>query len=221
MAEFRNCRLPMSREEAASLQLGDMVTLDGTIMATAGIPTHKRIVDCIHGREELPVDLANAAFFHLGSFSRDEADEGGSFDVLYMNPTTSTRFNDVMPEIIRHFRLRCVGGKGGLDENCARALGEVGGVYLSFLGGGSPLLSASIRRVVDVAWRDMIPHYRLVTLEVSGLGPLTVGIDSKGNSLYDRLAKQAADRREGILKALGAARSEVPAADPSPRQIDD
>jgi len=209
MAEIRNCRLPLSEEDAASLRLGDMVTLDGRIVVTAGIPTHKRIVDCIHGKETLPVDLDHAAFFHLGSLSREKEDGTAGLDVLYMNPTTSTRFNDVMPEIIRHFKLRCVGGKGGLDAECARALGEVGGVYLSFLGGGSPLLSDAIRRVVDVAWTDMISHYRLVTLEVSALGPLTVAIDARGESLYDQIADQAVNRREAILESMRQARSRI------------
>ena len=206
MAEPRRITLPITREEAESLELGDMVVLDGRIVVTAGIPTHQRIVSCIREGREPPIELQHAAFFHLGSFSR--TGENG-FDVLYMNPTTSTRFNDVMPEIIRHFGLRCVGGKGGLDAGCAKALGEVGGVYLSFLGGGAPLISAAIRRIVSVAWDDLIAHYRLVELEVEGLGPLTVGIDARGNSIYDRLTQGAADRRSDILARMAAARREA------------
>ena len=51
-----------------------------------------------------------------------------------------------MPTFIRHFGLRAVGGKGGLDRACAEAMQEVGCVYLSFLGGGAPLLSDAIKR---------------------------------------------------------------------------
>ena len=60
-------------------------------------------------------------------------------------------------------------------------------MYLSFLGGGCPLLSEAITDVVSVHWTDLIAHFRLVTLRVAGLGPLTVGIDAHGNSLYDTL----------------------------------
>lgn len=204
MSEIRSMTLPMSREDAASLKLGEMVTLDGEIAVTAGIPTHHRILDYIDRGEKLPIDLRHAAFFHLGSYSQ-EGENG--FDVLYMNPTTSTRFNALMPKIIRTFELRCVGGKGGLDAECARALKDVGGVYLSFLGGGCPLLSDSIRRIVSVSWDDLIAHYRLVQLEVTKLGPLTVAIDAHGNSLYDQLADGAADRRAAILADLAAARA--------------
>jgi fumarate hydratase subunit beta len=204
MTDFRTITLPMTPEVARSLNLGEMVYLEGEINATAGIPTHARILDYLDRGEDLPVDLNRAAFFHLGSYSEEK---DGEFDVLYMNPTTSTRFNPVMPRIIRELNLACVGGKGGLDAECARALKDVGGVYLSFLGGGCPLLSASIRRVVKVAWQDMISHYRLVVLEVERLGPLTVAIDAEGNSLYDNLANDAQVRRADILAKLTAARS--------------
>ncbi len=119
-----------------------------------------------------------------------------------MNPTTSTRFNPLMPRIIRHFGLRAVGGKGGLDRQCAEAMKEVGCVYLSFLGGGAPLLSDAIKEVVAVAWDDLVAHYRLVKLRVEELGPLVVAIDSKGNSLFDQLQESARDRLGTILHEL-------------------
>lgn len=199
-------QLPLSAEDAKSLKLGDMITLTGRIVVTAGLPTHHRILETIRVGDEPPAEMHEAAFFHLGSYSRETED---GFEILYMNPTTSTRFNPIMPEIIRHFRLRCVGGKGGLDAECARALQEVGGVYLSFLGGGAPLISEAIGRVVRVGWDDMISHYRLVTLEVTNLGPLTVAIDAHGNSLYDTLATAASERRGAILEQLAKARAEA------------
>lgn len=199
-------KLPASRDHVAGLRLGDMVTLSGPIVVTAGIPTHHRILDFLRRGEDVPVDLHQAAFFHLGSYSRET--ENG-FEILYMNPTTSTRFNTLMPEIIRHFQLRCIGGKGGLDAECARALGEVGGVYLSFLGGGAPIISSAIRKIRKVAWDDFISHYRLVELEVERLGPLTVAIDAQGNSLYQNIDEGAAERRAQILETLARRRAET------------
>lgn len=119
-----------------------------------------------------------------------------------MNPTTSTRFNPLMPRLIRHFGLTAVGGKGGLDAACAAAMAEVGCVYFSFLGGGAPLHSAAIQAVRDVAWNDLVAHYRLVRLAVDGLGPVTVGIDAHGNSLFRSLHEDATARMPEILKRL-------------------
>ena len=201
---IRRVAMPLSAEDALSLRAGDMILLDGEIVITAGLPTHHRLVEVAEGTREAPQDLHGAGLFHLGSYSREV--EGGGFEVLYMNPTTSTRFNALMPGLIRHFGLRAVGGKGGLDRGCVEAMREAGCVYLSFVGGGAPLLSDAIREVVSVHWNDLVSHYRLVTLRVEGLGPVTVGIDAHGNSLYGSLSETAAARMPAIMAALAAAR---------------
>ncbi len=195
--------LPLTEAAVLALGVGDAVYLNGEIVISAGLPTHQRIIDCITDGKPLPIDLTGAALFHLGSYSR-EVD--GKFEVLYMNPTTSTRFNPMMPFIIRSLKLRAVGGKGGLDMNCAKAMQEVGCVYLSFLGGGCALISEAIKEVVSVKWDDLISHYRLVTLRVENLGPLTVGIDAHGNSLYETLHASAEQKLPEIMNGLNERR---------------
>lgn len=196
--------LPASEADIRKLKAGDFVLLDGEIVITAGLPTFERIADCIRDGKPTPIDLTNGTLFHLGSYSQET---GGKFEVLYMNPTTSTRFNHFMPDFIRHFGLRMVGGKGGLDRASADAMREVGCVYLSFLGGGAAIHSAAIKSVEQVAWDDLVAHYRLVKLRVEGLGPLVVGIDSHGNSSFETLSQQAEDRMPDILRGLDEARS--------------
>ncbi|MGG5888864.1 fumarate hydratase C-terminal domain-containing protein [Falsiroseomonas sp. HC035] len=198
--DYRRVTMPMTREEARSLRAGDMVLLDGEITITAGLPTHHRILACADRGEDPPIPLAGGSLLHLGSYSQDTAD--GGLEILYMNPTTSTRFNPIMPRLIRHFGLTAVGGKGGLDAACRATMAEVGCVYFSFLGGGAPLHSAAITGVRDVAWNDLVAHYRLVRLAVSGLGPVTVGIDAHGNSLFEDLSAQAEARMPEILAQL-------------------
>lgn len=204
MEEVRRVRVPLDRETLDSLRAGDMVLLDGEIVVTAGLPTLSRMLNALREGTPLPQDLTGAGLFHLGSFSRETAE--GGFEVLYMNPTTSTRFNGLMPELIRRLRLSAVGGKGGLDAACAEAMREVGCVYLSFVGGGAPLLSDAIESVVSVHWNDLVAHYRLVTLKVQGLGPVTVGIDAHGHSLYGDLSRQAQDRLPAIMAELARQR---------------
>jgi fumarate hydratase subunit beta len=207
MGETIKLTLPLTEAKVRTLSAGDFVTLDGEIVITAGLPTHHRIIEHVEAGKPLPIDIRGGTFFHLGSYSRDR---NGAFEVLYMNPTTSTRFNPLMPRIIRHFGLRAVGGKGGLDAASAAAMREVGCVYLSFLGGGSALLSDAIKDVVAVAWDDLVAHYRLVKLRVEGLGPLVVAIDAKGTSLFDTLSEAARDRLPEILHDLDVARGDAP-----------
>lgn len=210
MGETRTLTFPVEEADIRELALGDMVYLDGEIVMTAGLPTHQRIMQCLEDGQPLPTDLGHAGFFHLGSYNTDT---DGTFDVLYLNPTTSTRFNPYMPTLIRAFGLRAVGGKGGLDRACAEAMKEVGCVYLSFLGGGCTLLSEAIREVVSVSWNDMISHYRIVKLRVEQLGPLTVAIDAHGNSLYDTLQDEAEKAMPAILDGLRVARAAAAGGD--------
>lgn len=174
-------KFPLREQDARTLRVGDLVLIDGEIIITAGIPTHERMIRCLGGEEDPPMELAGASVFHLGGYSREK---DGRFEVLYINPTTSTRFNPVMPRLIQGFGWHAVGGKGGLDGASVDAMRAAGCVYLSFLGGGCTLLSHAIREVLQVGWSDMLTHYRLVRLRVEGLGPVTVSIDAHGRSLY-------------------------------------
>ena len=64
----------------------------------------------------------------------------------------------------------------------------------------------------EVAWLVHLraalgAHYRLVRLAVRGLGPLTVGIDAHGNSLFETLQDQAQARMPAILEQLAKDRA--------------
>ncbi len=209
MAEIahHNLSLPASEADIRALHAGDMVWLDGEIVITAGLPTHARIMEYLDAGKPLPTSFAGGSLLHLGSYSQ-EAD--GRFEVLYMNPTTSTRFNPFMPTLIRRLGVRVLGGKGGLDNLSAAAMQECGCVYLSFLGGGAAVHTAAIQSVVSVDWSDLIFQYRLVRLRVKHLGPLTVAIDAHGVSLYEQLRCNAQARLPGILEEL--ARERLPVA---------
>ena len=211
MSTTHHFTLPIDVEAIRALKIGDLVTVDGEIVMTGGLPTQNRIIEAMEGKRDLPFPLDGAAFFHLPSYSIDTPE---GLEILYMNPTTSTRFNPLMPRIIRHFGLRMVCGKGGLDAESARAMQEVGCVYLSILGGGATLHSDAIRKVVDVGWSDLVTHYRLIKLRVEGLGPLTVAIDAHGNNGFEQLEASARARLPALMEELREARERAPSGGP-------
>jgi fumarate hydratase subunit beta len=199
---------PLSADDSRTLRAGDQVIIDGEIIVTAGLPTHARLMGCLEGKEPMPMNLQGQTLLHLGSYSRETEKEGeGGFEVLYINPTTSTRFNPYMPRLINGLQLHAVGGKGGLDAASVAAMQATGCVYLSFLGGGCTLLSQAVREVVEVGWIDMLTHYRVVRLKVEGLGPATVAIDAHGHSLYADAALQAQTRLQRLMDELDAGRA--------------
>ncbi len=191
MSEIKRVRTPATEDEVRALKLGDQVVLDGLIVMTAGIPTHQRLLECVEKGVSPPIDMRGATLLHFGGQSEIDGDK---FSLSYINPTTSTRFNNIMPKLIPGLGLRMVGGKGGLSNECAVAMREAGCVYLSFIGGGCTLFSDAIREVVDIGWKDMLTHYRLLALRAEGLGPATVAIDAHGNSLYDQIDRRAKQR---------------------------
>lgn len=202
--DFPRLRVPLSPEDARSLALGDIVRLDGEIVVTIGLPTHKRMLEHIRAGKPLPFDLSGGSLYHLSICSRED---NGRIESLYVNPTTSTRFNAFMPDIVRRYGLTSLSGKGGLDLACVRTMREVGCVYFSMIGGSSALLSQGIAEVVETAWDDLIMQFRLTRVRLDGFGPLTVAIDAHGNSTYDLLARDARDRMPDILERMRAART--------------
>lgn len=203
VSHSRELTLPVSEAQVRELCVGDMVTLTGAVTVSIGIPTHKRMVEAVRKNETLPVDLRGGAFFHLSTYVREQ---NGVSVPLYLNPSTSTRYNAWMPEIVRGLGLRLVGGKGGLDEISVAALRDCGCAYLSFLGGGLPLLSRALRGVRSSHWNEYISQFRLLTLDVSALGPCTVAIDAHGASIYEQLRERAHGRMPAILERLRQAR---------------
>ena len=216
MSAHHRLQLPLAEQDVRALRLGDTVSIDGDIVVTIGLPTHQRIADYLREGKPLPMNLRGAAFLHLSCYNREGKDGP---EALYLGTTTSTRFDGFMPSFIRSFGLRLVGGKGGLDMECTRAMQEVGCAYLSFLGGSTALLSQSLRSVVDVQWTDLISQFRLIKLNVEELGPATVSIDAHGNSLYENLRRDARVRRADIITELNAARMRLaPSGTPSPTE---
>lgn len=197
--------LPLTAQDARRLRLGDMVHLRGEAVVTAGFPTHQRLVSDIAANIPPPIALQGGAFLHLGCMSRME---NGIQRPLYVNPTTSTRFNAFLPDIVRHYGITVLAGKGGLDAACIAAMQEVGCVYLSIVGGAASLLTEGVKQVVETGWDDLIQQFRLTRLRLDGFGPLTVAIDAHGNSTYRDLSAQAQARLPDIMARLNQRRSE-------------
>lgn len=201
----KNLTLPLAASDARQLRLGEIVYLRGEAVVTAGYPTHQRLADAIASGVAPPIALEGAAFFHLGSMSRLE---NGRQRPLYVNPTTSTRFNAFIPQIVRHYGITVLAGKGGLDAASIAAMREVGCVYLSMVGGAASLLTEGVRDVMETGWDDLIQQFRLTRLRLENFGPLTVAIDTHGNSLYEQLTNQAKARLPDILNRLEVRRGE-------------
>lgn len=199
---LREHRLSLPLEPGASddVLAGDIVHLSGDVVMSIGLSTFRRLRQELHDGVAPPLDLRAAALMHISSSGRRLPD--GSHELDYINSTTTTRFDDVMPDLIRGYGLSVVGGKGGLGRASVEAMRESGTLYLSVPGGSATLLSSAVREVVEVHWTEYIWQFQLIKTRFEDLGPLTVGIDAHGTSLYEDLRERAQGRLPQIRDAL-------------------
>ena len=57
--------LPLTREKAAALKAGDMVTLSGVIY-TARDAAHKRLVELLDAKKPLPFECKDSVIYYVG-----------------------------------------------------------------------------------------------------------------------------------------------------------
>jgi L(+)-tartrate dehydratase beta subunit len=98
--------------------------------------------------------------------------------------------------------VRLIIGKGGLGEDSQAAFRDLGGAYLAIIGGTAALETTWIEAIEDVDLDDVNPE-SLWKFRVSDFGPLLVGMDSHGGSLFRDVASAAAARRADVLASLG------------------
>lgn len=196
--------LPMTPDEARKLKVGQRVLVDGHATLTVGFPTHKRMVAAVKAGSPLPLDLAGGSLFHMGSCCYERE---GRFFPHYVNPSTSTRFDAFMPTLVCGLGLTAVGGKGGVGDEVVATMKETGCVYLAMPGGAAPLLSEGAVERLETGWDDLIEQFRLSRFSLNGFGPLVVGVDAHGNSLYRDLSDRAEARLPAIMAQLASRRA--------------
>jgi len=192
-------RTPLSEKEVRALKLGDDVTLDG-IIYTGRDEMHMRALEYAHEGRKLPYDLEGGAVFHTGPIMKKDQ---GKWRVLAAGPTTSMRMNSMEPELIEHFGVRAVIGKGGMSEPTVEAMQRCGCVYLAFTGGAAVLAARGFSEVKGAEWLDLGMPEAMWALEAKGFGPLTVAIDAHGNSLYADLDRKIQENLVRVNRRLG------------------
>jgi L(+)-tartrate dehydratase beta subunit len=74
-------------------------------------------------------------------------------------------------------------------------------VYFAIVGGAAALETTQIEEIEEVAWEDLMPEC-LWRFRVKDFGPLTVGIDAHGNSLYHDVQAAARKKLEELYARL-------------------
>ncbi len=196
---MRDIKLPMSAEDARSLELGEMITVSG-LLFTGRSRFHIRAIE-----ENLfpPIDYEKVnCFFHVGPVMKQE--EKGEWQVVSCEPTSSIRFERYGADVVRKFNLRTLIGKTTMGPGTAQALKEVGGVYLSKIGLSGNALRGQVKKVHEVHFLDELGKTEATWIyEVENFGPFFVAMDTNGRNYFEELAREADAKMPGIEKKLG------------------
>lgn len=194
MAEHR-LTFPTDEAHIRDLRAGDSVVVDGHIV---GIRDRTQIRMFDEGRRP-ELDLRGALLLHTAPNVRKAGE--GRYEKLCIGTTTSARMVRFTEGLGRDYGVRAICGKGGLPDEAIEPMRRLGMVYLAIVGGAAALETTQIEEIEAVEWEDLMPEC-LWLFRVRDFGPLTVGIDSHGSSLYHDVQAEARRRLEALYDRL-------------------
>jgi tartrate/fumarate subfamily iron-sulfur-dependent hydro-lyase beta chain len=93
-------------------------------------------------------------------------------------------------------------GKGGLGDDSSLAFKKYGMVYLLAAGGCGSLYASAVKRVKTVHWIEMGMPEAIWVLEFQKWGPLTVTMDSHGNSIHRDIEQEGRKKIDALVKQM-------------------
>ncbi len=180
----------LSPELVASFKPGEVLLLSGKLL-TGRDAAHKRMVELLDRGEPLPVDLRNRMIYYVGPVDpvRDEV-------VGPAGPTTATRMDKFTEQVLAATGMLGMVGKAERGPLGIAAIKRHRAVYLIAIGGAAYLVSKAIKaaRVVGFADLGMEAIYEFTVVDM----PVTVAVDSQGNSVHESGPREWQARIAGI-----------------------
>ena len=185
--------IPIPDEDIRALHVGDTVYLNG-IIVTGRDAAHKFMIEnyirrpVTSDQQELYDELTNllegGVIYHCGPVVKKNDDNSYSF--VAAGPTTSIREEVYQPEVIQHFNLKGVIGKGGMGPNTLRACQDQPAVYFHAIGGAASLIAQSVKEVVAVHKMEFGIPEAMWVIRVEDF-PVVVTMDSHGQSIHEEI----------------------------------
>jgi fumarate hydratase class I len=206
---MRSLTIPISEENIRSLHVGEPVALNG-VMVTGRDAAHKWLVDTFIKKTRPPAGddlevyealkpiLREGVIYHCGPVVAGLDTKAYRF--VAAGPTTSSREEPYQGDVMRHFQLRGVIGKGGMGAKTLEACREVPGVYFHAIGGAASWIAQSVQRVLGVYKLEFGVPEAMWVIEVNDF-PAVVTMDAHGQSQHDVIREQSKAQLERLLAA--------------------
>ena len=204
---------PVVEAEILKLRAGDEVVVQGHVIGIRD-RTQIRIFD--QGVEP-PMDLRGAFLLHTAPGVRklevpsemtgrpvantNPAISTAKYEPVCIGTTTSARMVRFTEPLGERYGVRAICGKGGFPDEAIEPMQRLKMVYFAIVGGAAALETTQIEEIEEVAWEELMPEC-LWKFRVKDFGPLTVGIDAHGNSLYHDVQEAARKKLEELYARL-------------------
>jgi fumarate hydratase subunit beta len=208
---MRRISIPINDETIRNLRVGEPVALSG-VMVTGRDAAHKWLVDTFIKKSKAPVGddlaiyealkliLAGGVIYHCGPVVAGLDTQDYRF--VAAGPTTSSREEPYQADVMRHFNLKGVIGKGGMGAKTLAACQEVPGVYFHAIGGAASWIAQSVQKVIGVYKLEFGVPEAMWVIEVKDF-PAVVTMDAHNGSQHEVIAK----RSKVVLDTLLASRN--------------
>jgi len=203
--------IPISDEIIQDLKVGDPVLLSG-VMVTGRDAAHKWMVESFIKKMQTPTPedvqvyealkplLEGGVIYHCGPVvaGLDTKD----YQFVAAGPTTSTREEPYQGDVMHHFNIKGVIGKGGMGPKTLAACQEVPGVYFHAVGGAASLIAKSVEEVLTVYKYEFGVPEAMWVIRVKDF-PVVVTMDAHGASLHAEVDSTSRAVLEGLLAEPG------------------
>jgi fumarate hydratase class I len=199
--------IPIDEDTIRSLKVGDSLALSG-VLITGRDAVHKWMIDTFIRNLRQPQGddlqvyqaikpiLHESVIYHCGPVVGGL--DSGEYRFVAAGPTTSIREEPYQGDVMRHFNIRGVIGKGGMGPKTLAACQEVGGVYMHAIGGAASLIAQSVTQVLDVYKLDFGVPEAMWVIDVKDF-PVVVTMDAHGESLHSEIEQHSRSVLEELL----------------------
>jgi fumarate hydratase class I len=206
---MREISIPIDDEVIRSLKVGDPVMLTGIIL-TGRDAVHKWLIETFVKKTKVPqgddLDIYEAikpllnggVIYHCGPVVSGL--DTGEYQFVAAGPTTSIREEPYQGDVMMHFNMKGVIGKGGMGAKTLAACQDVPGVYFHAVGGAATLIAQSVKKVLAVHKMEFGVPEAIWVLEVEKF-PVVVTMDTHGNSIHDEIEQKSAAVLDRLLKS--------------------
>ena len=204
---MKNIQLPFTDESILDLRVGDPVALSG-VMVTGRDAVHKWMIDTFIKRIRQPQGddlevyeaiqplLRGSAIYHCGPVVAGL--DTKEYRFVAAGPTTSIREEPYQGDVMRHFKIQGVIGKGGMGAKTLAACKDAPGVYLHAIGGAASLIAQTVTRVLGVYKLDFGVPEAMWVIEVKEF-PAVVTMDAHGGSLHANIEAESKAVLDSLL----------------------